>query len=307
MDRNKLIAYLLLRRHYSILKIRQRRYWIHPLSKGMNPNGEFFSKKYEALKIDEKKFVAYFRMSISSFEELLSELSKYIQKKKNKGRKPVTALEMLGLTLRFLATGSDFKTMHTNYFRGASTIAKIVRTVCRAIWKHLSSQNIPPITKQVLEDVAIEFDKKANFPNCIGALDGDEAFSISNNVMRPYSGKHLSVQQRVYNYRLSRARRYVECAFGILANKWRIFHRSMNVQYEFATDIIKACCVMHNFVLNRNGVQATDDIIFDDSDLQMLHLPTANENNLSPHLIRNDFCNYFSSDVGALSWQLNKI
>lgn len=29
---------------------------------------------------------------------------------------------------------------------------------------------------------------------------GDEAFSISNNVMRPYSGKHLSVQQRVYNY-----------------------------------------------------------------------------------------------------------
>ncbi|XP_045456788.1 uncharacterized protein LOC123666778 [Melitaea cinxia] len=197
--------------------------------------------------------------------------------------------------------------MHTNYFRGASTIAKIVRTVCRAIWKHLSSQNIPPITKQVLEDVAIEFDKKANFPNCIGALDGDEAFSISNNVMRPYSGKHLSVQQRVYNYRLSRARRYVECAFGILANKWRIFHRSMNVQYEFATDIIKACCVMHNFVLNRDGVQATDDIIFDDSDLQMLHLTTANENNLSPHLIRNDFCNYFSSDVGALSWQLNKI
>ncbi|XP_039763959.1 protein ALP1-like [Pararge aegeria] len=394
MDRIKLIAYLLLRRHYSILKIRQRRYWIHPLSKGMNPNGEFFSKKYEALKIDEKKFVAYFRMSISSFEELLSELSKYIQKKKNKGRKPVTALEMLGLTLRFLATGSDFKTMHTNYFRGASTIAKIVRTVCRAIWKHLSSQNIPPITKQVLEDVAIEFDKKANFPNCIGALGkhvritcpahsgslfynykgynsivllalvdsryrfifvdigaygkesdstvfqnsklydlimtrklpipvpkplpgsqnetpfvfvGDEAFSISNNVMRPYSGKHLSVQQRVYNYRLSRARRYVECAFGILVNKWRIFHRSMNVQYEFATDIIKACCVMHNFVLNRDGVQATDDIIFDDSDLQMLHLPTANENNLSPHLIRNDFCNYFSSDVGALSWQLNKI
>lgn len=62
--------------------------------------------------------------------------------------------------------------MHTNYYRGASTIAKIVRTVCRAIWKHLLSQNIPPITRRLLEDVAIDFDKNANFPNCIGALDG---------------------------------------------------------------------------------------------------------------------------------------
>ncbi|GBP70538.1 hypothetical protein EVAR_47921_1 [Eumeta japonica] len=61
--------------------------------------------------------------------------------------------------------------MQMNYYRGASTIAKIVRIVCCVIWKHLSSQNIPPITKQILEDVAIEFDKKANFPNCIGALD----------------------------------------------------------------------------------------------------------------------------------------
>lgn len=53
--------------------------------------------------------------------------------------------------------------MHTNYYRGASTIAKIVRTACRAIWKHLLSQNIPPITRQLLEDVAIDFDKKREF------------------------------------------------------------------------------------------------------------------------------------------------
>lgn len=125
---------------------------------------------------------------------------------------------------------------------------------------------------------------------------GDEAFSISNTVMRPYSGKHLSVQQRIFNYRLSRARRYVECAFGILAIKWRILHRAMKVQYEFETNIIKACCVLHNFVLNRDGVQASDDVIFDDSDLQMLEPLTTNELSMSPHLIRN-----------IISWQLTKI
>lgn len=43
---------------------------------------------------------------------------------------------------------------------------------------------------------------------------GDEAFGLSQNLMRPYGGKHLSTQKKVFNYRLSRARRFIECTFG---------------------------------------------------------------------------------------------
>jgi len=57
----------------------------------------------------------------------------------------------------------------------------------------------------------------------------------------------------VFNYRLSRARRFIECLFGILTNKWRIFHRPLNVNIELAIDIIKACVVLHNFVRLRDG------------------------------------------------------
>lgn len=32
---------------------------------------------------------------------------------------------------------------------------------------------------------------------------GDEAFKISCRIMRPYPGKNLTVQQRIFNYRLS--------------------------------------------------------------------------------------------------------
>ncbi|KAL0882942.1 hypothetical protein ABMA27_016441 [Loxostege sticticalis] len=110
MDRNKRIALLLLRRHYTYLNRRQRRYWIHPLSVAMNPDGEYFSRKYEALKLDEKEFFDFFRMSVSSFEELLNKLSPYIQKNKLKGRKPVAALEMLGY--HFLSMHIDLH--HTN-------------------------------------------------------------------------------------------------------------------------------------------------------------------------------------------------
>lgn len=69
---------------------------------------------------------------------------------------------------------------------------------------------------------------------------GDEAFGLSQNVMRPFGEKHLSTQKNVFNYRFSRARRFIECTFEIFSNKWRIFHRPLNVSEEFAEDIIKA-------------------------------------------------------------------
>lgn len=295
---------------------------------------------------------------------------------------------------RFLATGNTFRDMEFAHYRGKSTIGKIVREVCQAIWDILLSECITKITKELLKQVAEAFDRNSNFPNCIGALDGkhirilspdhsgslffnykgynsiillalvdskyrfmyvdigaygkecdstvfhntklhellqqgqlpipgpeplpgthipvpyvfvaDEGFPLTNNIMRPYPGKHLTVQQRVFNYRLSRARRYVECTFGILANKWRIFHRPLNMQYNFATDVIKACCVLHNFVVNRDGVKAPEKIFINDDFLVLQHL-TNNASITNPVNIRNEFCKYFSSDVGALSWQSTKI
>jgi hypothetical protein len=48
---------------------------------------------------------------------------------------------------------------------------------------------------------------------------GDEAFALSNAMMRPYGGKDLPQNKTVFNYRLSQAPRFIECSFGILTNK----------------------------------------------------------------------------------------
>jgi len=87
---------------------------------------------------------------------------------------------------------------------------------------------------------------------------GDEGFALNRNILLPFGRSKLSVKKRVFNYRSCRARRYVECALGILSNKWRIFQRPLNVIPDFAVVIVKASVVLHNFVRERGGYKFGD-------------------------------------------------
>ena len=48
---------------------------------------------------------------------------------------------------------------------------------------------------------------------------GDEAFGLAPWMLRPYPSRGFTRAERIFNYRQSRARRVVENAFGILANR----------------------------------------------------------------------------------------
>ncbi|XP_025202910.1 protein ANTAGONIST OF LIKE HETEROCHROMATIN PROTEIN 1-like [Melanaphis sacchari] len=91
-------------------------------------------------------------------------------------------------------------------------------------------------------------------------LIGDEGFGLCQFLLRPFGGKYLSVGKKVFNYRLTRARRYIECSFGILSNKWRILHRAFNVEESLVENIIKSCCLLHNFVRDRDNFTFEDRI-----------------------------------------------
>jgi hypothetical protein len=56
----------------------------------------------------------------------------------------------------------------------------------------------------------------------------------------------------------------VECAFGILSNKCKIFQRPLNVRTDFAVAVDKACIVVHNFVRERDGYKFEDALTVTD-------------------------------------------
>ena len=79
-------------------------------------------------------------------------------------------------------------------------------------------------------------------------LIGNDAFSLRIWLMKPFSARGLPDEERIYNYRLSRARRVVENAFGIMANRFGCLLTTMCQNPETLTSIVLACCTLHNIM-----------------------------------------------------------
>ncbi|XP_023312264.1 uncharacterized protein LOC111692469 [Anoplophora glabripennis] len=79
----------------------------------------------------------------------------------------------------------------------------------------------------------------------------DDAFPMKSYLMKPFPYKDQPGPNRVFNYLLSRARRIVENAFGIIANTFRILRKPILLEPEKVKKIVLAICTLHNFLMKR--------------------------------------------------------
>ncbi|XP_054709065.1 uncharacterized protein LOC129218766 [Uloborus diversus] len=151
----------------------------------------------------------------------------------------------------------------------------------------------------------------------------DEAFPLKRKLMKPYSGRGLPKDMRIFNYRLSRSRRCVGNAFGILCARWRVLLNTVALQPDMATKVVLACCCLRNYLMqNEAGASnrkycppAFGDVAQQDGSItegawrkeKFSFYPLEDQEQpmvLHAYEVRNQFRDYFNNE-GAVPWQNN--
>lgn len=147
-------------------------------------------------------------------------------------------------------------------------------------------------------------------------------------MMRPFPRRNvnLSNDERVFNYRLSRARRIIENTFGIMAARWQILNSCISCSSKNAELIIKALVCLHNLMMTcgrdqycpggfvdieRNNGEVDGGVWrseVNETYFRRLGRTGANRSTRIAHGMRNYLMQYFMSEIGQeqASWQFER-
>nr|CAI5866056.1 unnamed protein product [Callosobruchus analis] len=99
-----------------------------------------------------------------------------------------------------------------------------------------------------------------------------------------------------FNKRLSRARKTIECSFGIIYSKWRLLSKSIETDIKTADNIIKCICILHNTIIDKEGFERhLTDVSLEFSHNENRRPATGRPPN-EAKIIRDIFVTYFSQN-----------
>ncbi|XP_017476083.1 PREDICTED: uncharacterized protein LOC108366258 isoform X2 [Rhagoletis zephyria] len=140
-----------------------------------------------------------------------------------------------------------FTTIETG-FAGRNSDGGVFRVSQLQLWLERSSE--VPLPKELPHD-----ESGTKFPFYFVA---DAAFPIRKNIMRPYPERGIDNKMRIFNYRLSRARKNIECTFGMVTQKFQVFMSPIRCKnYDTIISIVQCACILHNFIRKKDGTLYT--------------------------------------------------
>lgn len=123
--------------------------------------------------------------------------------------------------------------------------------------------------------------------------------------------RDMTREQWIYNYRISRGRRAVENAFGILVNRFRVLSNPISLARDKVVLITQACCVLHNYIKTESheqitkGNQDSEDLI-NNTNTAFHNVTYSRGRSTNRYILtREQFKEYFNNH-GAVPWQDNK-
>ena len=179
--------------------------------------------------------------------------------------------------------------------------------------------------KECLEDNSISFPAADPLPNDDRPTPyfilADDAFGLRTYLMKPYAQRQMTKEQRIFNYRLSRGRRIVENAFGILGHRWQILLTTMQHDPETIAIIVEACVILHNLMRMRYPTLQNAAMDAENTNNQIIpgswrattsmhdvdNMRGPNRDSTAAKKQREYLKLYFNSTVGSVPWQDNMI
>ena len=157
----------------------------------------------------------------------------------------------------------------------------------------------------------------------------DDVFGLKCHMTKPYPDHNIPLDERIFNYRCSRARRIIDNAFGIATSRFRIFRRPIIANAERVILITKTVVSLHNFLMKKRANQSENYSYCPQSYVDqmsrsgvvpgdwrkeetvcggLLSIQKLGSNNYpkSAKEVRDRFKNYFCSPEGAVEWQVEK-
>ena len=146
----------------------------------------------------------------------------------------------------------------------------------------------------------------------------DDAFALRTYMMKPYSKRKMTKEEKIFNYRLSRARRIVENAFGILANRFRCILTTMGQEPKTVAGIVLACCCLHNLLRLNNPTLPLGAVDEEDAEHNVIPgewragqqmeedgqpIRARNTASKDAKALREYLKEYYSSQDGSVPWQ----
>ena len=134
---------------------------------------------------------------------------------------------------------------------------------------------------------------------------GDDCFSQSPTLFKPYPPESREEYKLTYNYRHSRARRIIESAFGILSHRFAVIFGPICQDWEHAIATVKACCVLHNFLNKHEGINSQEERAgMEAADTQQIRHPPVGPVqgplNADDNEQKKRLAEYFCTEAGAI-------
>ena len=151
-------------------------------------------------------------------------------------------------------------------------------------------------------------------PGCVHPVPfmvvGDGAFPLRNNLMKPYHMSSLSADQRVFNYRLSRARHVVDDVFSSFASRFRVFSNPINLSPPKIETIALAASVLHNYIAATSDTdgQCDNPEVEEETDgiLPLQQNVDSNDSTLAARDTRDEIADYCVTH-GQVPWQWEEV